>query len=456
MGGARTRVVVTGMGAITPIGNTVEEFKNSLIAGKSGIGPITQFDTTGFDVRIAGEVKNFNASEWMDKKDGRKMARFSQFAVAATAQALDQAGLLENDPAYATESGAAAGTAASAAAETLSSVSPAAALPLAQGKRIRADAQRVGIVLGNGIGGFEIVSESFRKLHDSGPRRMLPLTVPMMIGNEAAGNISMIFGAKGPAYTQVTACASGADALGQALDLIRSGRVDVVIAGGTEACIVPFAIGGFQMLKALSTKHNDEPEKASRPFSADRDGFVLGEAAGILILESEEHAKARGAHILAEFAGYGGTADAYHITSPEPSGEGGGQAIRLALEDSGLKPEDVQYYNAHGTSTEINDVTETKMLKYAFGDHAYKLKISSTKSMTGHCVAGGGGIEAIACILAIRDGFFPPTINLDKADPECDLDYVPNKVQYGEINAALSGNLGFGGHNGVVAFKKYG
>jgi 3-oxoacyl-[acyl-carrier-protein] synthase II len=424
------------MGAITPIGNSVEEFKNALIAGRSGIGPITQFDTTGFDVRIAGEVKNFNASEWMDKKDGRKMARFSQFAVAAAAQALDQAGLLETDPDYVTEAGAAT-------------------LPLAQGKRLKADPQRVGIVLGNGIGGFEIVSESFRKLHDNGPRRMLPLTVPMMIGNEAAGNISMIFGAQGPAYTQVTACASGADALGQALDLIRSGRVDVVIAGGTESCIVPFAVGGFQMLKALSTKHNDEPEKASRPFSADRDGFVLGEAAGVLILESEEHAKKRSAQILAEFAGYGGTADAYHITSPDPSGEGGGRAIKLALEDSGLKPEDVQYYNAHGTSTEINDVTETKMLKYAFGDHAYKLKISSTKSMTGHCVAGGGGIEAIACILAIRDGFFPPTINLDTPDSECDLDYVPNKVQYGTITAAASGNLGFGGHNGVVVFKKY-
>ncbi|MDR2741419.1 MAG: beta-ketoacyl-ACP synthase II, partial [Treponema sp.] len=310
-------------------------------------------------------------------------------------------------------------------------------------------------VLGNGIGGFEVVSESFRKLFESGPKRMLPLTVPMMIGNEAAGNISMLYGIKGPAYTQVTACASGTDALGQALDLIRAGRCDVVIAGGTESCIVPFAVGGFNMLKALSTRHNGDPEKASRPFDADRDGFVLAEGAGILVLESEDHAKGRDAEILAEFAGYGGSADAYHITSPEPSGAGGGRAIKLALADAGLEAEDIQYYNAHGTSTELNDLTETRMIKEAFGPHAYKMKVSSTKSMTGHCIAGGGGIEAIACILAIREGFLPPTINLDNPDPACDLDYVPNKVQYGEINAAVSGSLGFGGHNGVVVFRRY-
>ncbi|GHV56551.1 3-oxoacyl-[acyl-carrier-protein] synthase 2 [Spirochaetia bacterium] len=424
----KTKVVITGMGVISPIGNNVEEFRDALIAGKSGIGKIAQFDTTGFDVTIAGEVKDFDPGRWIEKKDARKMARFTQFAVAAAAQALEQADLLETIQ-IENEGG--------------------------QKKRVKGNAERTGVVLGNGIGGFEIVSESFRKLHDSGPKRMLPLTVPTMISNEAAGNISMVFGTKGPALTQVTACASGADALGQALDLIRSGRCDVVISGGTEACITPFAVGGFQMLKALSTKRCDNPEQASRPFDVDRDGFVLGEAAGVLVLESEEHAKKRGAKILAEFVGYGGTADAYHITSPDPSGEGGGRAIKLALEDAGLKPEDLQYYNAHGTSTEINDVTETKMIKYAFGDHARKLKISSTKSMTGHCVAGGGGIEAIACILAIRDGFFPPTINLDNPDPECDLDYVPNKVQYGEVRAAASGNLGFGGHNGVVVFRKY-
>ncbi len=418
------KVVVTGMGAISPIGNTVEEFKESLKAGKSGVGPITSFDTTGFDVTIAAEIKNFDPGLWLDKKDARKMSRFTQFAAAAATQALVEADLLSE--------------------------------PDASGKRmVKSDPEMTGIVMGNGIGGFEVVSESFRKLFEAGPKRMLPLTVPLMISNEASGNISMLFGIKGPAFTQVTACASGTDALGQALDLIRSGRCDVVVSGGTEATIVPFAIGGFQMLKALSTKRCAEPEKASRPFDADRDGFVLGEGSGVLVLESEEHAKKRGAKILAEFAGYGATADAYHITAPDPSGTGGGTAMKKAIVDAGMKPEDIQYYNAHGTSTEINDPTETKMIKFAFGDHAYKMKISSTKSMTGHCIAGGGGLEAIACILAIREGFYPPTINLDNPDPECDLDYVPNKVQYGEINAAASGSLGFGGHNGVVVFKKY-
>jgi 3-oxoacyl-[acyl-carrier-protein] synthase II len=422
--GMKRKVVITGMGAISPIGNTAEEFCDALKAGKSGVGRITSFDTTGFDVTIAGEIKDFDPSQWIDKKDARKMSRFTQIAAAATVQALGEAELLGE--------------------------------PDENGRRlIRSDPEKTGIVLGNGIGGFEVVSESFRKLFESGPKRMLPLTVPLMIANEAAGNISMLFGAKGPAYTQVTACASGTDALGQALDLIRAGRCEVVIAGGTEACIVPFAVGGFQMLKALSTKRANEPEKASRPFDADRDGFVLGEGAGILVLESEEHAKKRGAKIIAEFAGYGASSDAYHITSPDPSGVGGGIAIKKAIEDAEMQPEDIQYYNAHGTSTEINDPTETKMIKYAFGDHAYKLKISSTKSMTGHCIAGAGGIEAVACVLAIRDGFYPPTINLDNPDPECDLDYVPNKAQYGEIAAAASGSLGFGGHNGVVIFRKY-
>jgi len=418
------KVVVTGMGAVSPIGNTVEEFCAGLKAGKSGVGPITQFDTTGFDVTIAGEIKDFDPTLWINKKEARKMSRFIQIAVVAATQALIEADLLGE--------------------------------PDAEGRRlVKCDADKTGVVIGNGIGGFEIIGESFKKLFDAGPKRMLPLTIPLMIPNEAAGNISMLFGTKGPAFTQVTACASGTDALGQALDLIRSGRCDVIISGGTEAVIVPFAIGGFQMLKALSTKRCHEPEKASRPFDADRDGFVLAEGSGILVLESEEHAKNRGAKILAEFAGYGASADAYHITAPDPTGVGGSTAMKKAIADAGLKPEDIQYYNAHGTSTEINDPTETKMLKIAFGDHAYKMKISSTKSMTGHCVAGGGGLEAIACILAMRDGFFPPTINLDNPDPECDLDYVPNKAQYGEINAAASGSLGFGGHNGVIVFKKY-
>ncbi|MCL2209808.1 MAG: beta-ketoacyl-ACP synthase II [Treponema sp.] len=420
----KKKVVVTGMGVISPIGNSVEEFCASLKEGKSGISSITSFDTTGFDVTIAGEIKDFDPAKWMDKKEARKMCRFTQFAVAAAVQALDDAKLLGE--------------------------------PAADGKRsVTCEAERTGIVLGNGIGGFEVVSESHKKLFNDGPKRMLPLTVPMMIPNEAAGNISMMYGTKGPAYTQVTACAAGTDALGQALDLIRAGRCDVVISGGTEAVIIPFAIGGFQMLKALSSKRCNEPQKASRPFDADRDGFVMGEGSGILILESEEHAKKRGAKIFAELAGYGASADAYHITSPDPTGMGGVNAVKAAIADAEIKPEEIQYYNAHGTSTEINDPTETKMLKMAFGDHAYKMKVSSTKSMHGHCIAGGGGIEAIACILAIRDGFYPPTINLDNPDPECDLDYVPNKAQYGEINAAASGSLGFGGHNGVVIFRKY-
>ncbi|MCL2214843.1 MAG: beta-ketoacyl-ACP synthase II [Treponema sp.] len=420
----KKKVVVTGMGLISPIGSNVEDFCSALKAGKSGISKITAFDTTGFDVTIAGEVKNFDPGLYMDKKEARKMARFTQFAVAAASQALSSAGLIgEAD---------------------------------ADGKRpVKCNRERTGVVIGNGIGGFEVVSESHKKLFSDGPKRMLPLTVPMMIPNEAAGNISMIYCTKGPAYTQVTACAAGTDALGQALDLIRSGRCDVVIAGGTEAVIIPFSIGGFQMLKALSVKRCGEPEKASRPFDADRDGFVMGEGSGILVLESEDHAKARGAEIYAQLAGYGASADAYHITSPDPSGNGGAAAIKNALADAELKPEDIQYYNAHGTSTEINDPTETAMIKIAFGDHAYKMKISSTKSMHGHCIAGSGGIEAIACILAIRGGFYPPTINLDSPDPECDLDYVANKAQFGEIRAAASGSLGFGGHNGVVIFKKY-
>ncbi|MDR1654569.1 MAG: beta-ketoacyl-ACP synthase II [Treponema sp.] len=418
------KVVVTGMGLISPIAHSVDEFEQALKEGRSGVGRITSFDTAGFDATIAAEVKDFDPSRWIDKRDARKMARFSQFAAAATAQAMEQAGLLSR----AGEEGR---------------------------RRITSDPGKAGVVMGNGIGGYEVVSESFRKLFDQGPRRMPPLTVPMMISNEAAANISIMYGLNGPSFTQVTACASGTDALGQALDLIRGGRCDVVISGGTESCIVPFSVGAFQMLKTLSTKRCDDPEKASRPFDADRDGFVMGEGAGILILESEEHAKKRGAAVLSEFAGYGVTSDAYHITSPDPSGESGGITIKKALEDAGLKPEDIGYYNAHGTSTQINDPAETRMIKYAFGDHAKKIKISSIKSMTGHCVAGSGGLEAIACILAIRKGFYPPTINLDNPDPECDLDYVPNKVQYGEIKAAASGSLGFGGHNGVVIFRAY-
>ena len=409
------KAVITGMGVISPIGNDIETFWAAIKAGKSGVGPITHFDASGYDSRIAAEVKDFDPSLYMDKRDARKMAHFTQFAVAAAVQAWNQAKLD-----VATE-----------------------------------DLERVAVVLGNGIGGIEIFEESHKKLLESGPSRMLPMTVPMMIGNEAAGNIAIHFGIKGPSITTVTACASGSDALGGALDMIRSGRADVVITGGTEAAITGFAVGGFCMLKALSTAYNDSPQKACRPFDSARDGFIIGEGAGVFVLESEEHARKRGANILVELAGYGASSDAYHITAPEPSGDGGARAISLALKDAGIAPEGVAYYNAHGTSTQMNDPIETAMVKKAFGAHAYKMKVSSTKSMTGHLIAAAGAVEAIVCALAIRDGFFPPTINLDKPDEACDLDYVPNVGVKGTIDAAASGSLGFGGHNACVVLRKY-
>jgi 3-oxoacyl-[acyl-carrier-protein] synthase II len=409
------KAVITGMGVISPLGNDIDTFWSAIKAGKSGLGPITRFDASTVDSKVAAEVKDFDPSQFMEKRDARKMALFTQFAVAAAVQAWKQAGLETSAP----------------------------------------DLERVAVVLGNGIGGIEIFQESHKKLLESGPSRMLPMTVPMMIGNEAAGNIAIHFGIKGPALTQVTACASGTDALGQAMDLIRAGRADVVVAGGTEGAISEFAIGGFCMLKALSTAYNDTPQKASRPFDAARDGFVIGEGAGIMILESEDHAKARGATVLGELAGYGASCDAYHITAPEPSGDGGARAISQAIKDAGVAPEAVAYYNAHGTSTQMNDPIETQMVKKAFGEHSKKIKVSSTKSMTGHMIAAAGAVEAIICALAIRDGFFPPTINLDKADDACDLDYVPNVGVSGRIDVAASASLGFGGHNACVVLRKY-
>lgn len=411
------RVVVTGLGAVTPCGNTVDETWESIRAGKSGLANITLFDTTTFSVKIAAEVKNFEPSKWIDRKETRKMARFAQFACVATAQALADAG-------YDKES---------------------------IGK------EKAGIMIGNGIGGFEVIEASMKKYFEAGNERIPPLSIPMLISNEGAGNISMVFGINGLAWTLATACASSTDSLGMALDLVRSGRLDVCVSGGTEASITGFGIGAFNVLQTLATSYNDNPTKASRPFDKDREGFIMGEGAGILILEELEHALARGAKIYAEFAGYGGSSDAYHITSPNPDGSGGALAITRALEDAGIKAEDVQYYNAHGTSTPVNDPAETLMVKKAFGDHAYKMKISSTKSMTGHCVGAAGAIEAIICIKAINDGFYPPTINLDNPDLEhgCDLDYVPNVGVNGNIEYAASGSLGFGGHNGVVIMKKY-
>ncbi len=409
------RIVITGLGTVNPVGIGVEETWRAIREGKSGVDFITSFDTSDYDVKIAAEVKGFDPNLWMDSKNARKMARFSQFAVAAAVQAVRDAGLEAKD--YAPE--------------------------------------RAGVSIGNGIGGFEVVDSSLRKLIEQGPRRIPPLTVPELINNEAAANISKELGFKGFALTSMTACTSGTDAIGAALDMMRLGRCDVCLAGGTEACIAALAIAGFSIIRALSTRC-DEPQKASRPFDKDRDGFVLGEGAAMLVLEDYERAKARGAKIYAELSGYGLSCDAYHLTAPDPSGEQGIRAIKLALQDAGIRPEEVDYYNAHGTSTPMNDPIETKMLKGAFGDHAYKMKVSSTKSMTGHLIAASGALEALVCALAIRDGFFPPTINLDNPDLEagCDLDYVPNKGVAGEIGVALSGSLGFGGHNGVLAFRK--
>ncbi len=413
----RRRVVITGLGAVTPVGNTVEETVASIREGKSGIDNITLFDATDFAVKIAAEVKNLDVSQWVDRKEARKMARFTQFAAVAAAQALADAGLTK---------------------EALAN-------------------EKAGIMLGSTIGGFEVFEASAKKYFDAGSARIPPLTIPTLIVNEAAGNISMLNGIYGPSWTLATACASGTDALGAALDMIRSGRVDICVSGGTEAAVTGFGIGCFSVLQTLASGFNDDPKKASRPFDRDREGFVMGEGSGILILEELEHALARGAKIYAEFLGYGASSDAYHITSPNPDGSGGAKAIRLALEDAGIKPEEVQYYNAHGTSTPINDPAETQMIKLAFGDHAYKMKVSSTKSMTGHCVSAAGAVEAIISIKAMNEGFYPPTINLENPDLEhgCDLDYVPNEAQEGEWDTFASGSLGFGGHNGVLIMRKF-
>ena len=417
---SQRRVVVTGLGCVTPIGNNVAETWTGIKDGKVGIDKISLFDASEYKVQIAAEVKGFDLTQYgVESREARKMARFTQFLVAASSQALADAGF----------------------------------------NKEKLAGEKAGVMVGNGIGGFDIMETSFKKYFEpgAGANRIPPLTAPEMIPNEAAANVSMMYGITGPVWTLATACASGTDALGNALDLIRSGRIDVCVAGGTEATITGYGIGCFTVLKALAANFNDDPKRASRPFDKDRCGFVMGEGSAVLILEELEHAKARGAKIYAEFAGYGSSSDAYHVTSPLPDGSGGAKAITRALEDAEMKPEDIQYYNAHGTSTHANDSGETKMVKIAFGDHAKNLKVSSTKSMTGHMIGAAGAIEALFCIKAINDGFFPPTVNLDNPDVEegCDLDYVPNKGQYGTINAAASASLGFGGHNGCVIFKKY-
>lgn len=414
----KRRVVVTGIGAVTPLGNNIADTWAAIRAGECGIDRITLFDTSDYAVKIAAEVKNFNLSDFgVDRKEARKMSRFTQFAVAAAVQAVSDAGFTKESIA----------------------------------------ACKSGIVIGNGIGGFETMEAAYKKYFSAGNTRIPPLSVPLFIPNEAAANVSMLFGIQGASWTLATACASGTDALGLALDQVRSGRIDVCLAGGTEAAITGFGIGCFTVLQTLATSFNDDPKKASRPFDVRREGFIMGEGSGVLILEELEHAKKRGAKIYAEFAGYGSSSDAYHITSPRPDGSGGALAISRALDDADIKPEMVQYYNAHGTSTPINDPAETRMVKSAFGEHAYKMKVSSTKSMTGHCVGAAGAIEAILGVKAMEDSFYPPTINLEEPDVEhgCDLDYVPNKGVPGEINCFASASLGFGGHNGCIVMKKY-
>ncbi len=412
------RVVVTGMGTVNPLGVRIDEFWNNIKAGKSGIGPLTKFDVSEYPSRIAGEVRNFDPTDLLDRKEVRSMADFTQYAVYATVQAMSQANLgAHGEGGY--------------------------------------DPERSGVYLGNGIGGFEVVEDNLEKLFNRGPRAVAPLTIPKLIANEAAGGIAMKYGLKGPCHTTVTACASGTDAIGAAFHAIKHGIVDMAVTGGTEGAITKLAVAGFCRIQALSTAYNDTPELACRPFDARRDGFVLGEGAGILVVEELEHAKARGATILGEIVGYGMTCDAFHLTAPDPDGLGAARAMQVAIREAQITPEAIDYINAHGTSTEANDVMETRAIKHVFGEHAWKLKISSTKSMTSHLVAAAGAVEAIVSLLALSDSFIPCTLNLTNPDPECDLDYVPNVGQHATIQYALSESLGFGGHNGALVFKKY-
>ncbi|AZR72750.1 beta-ketoacyl-[acyl-carrier-protein] synthase II [Anoxybacter fermentans] len=408
------RVVVTGMGVVSPVGIGVDNFWNSLVNGVSGIDYIESFDTTDFPVKIAGEVKDFDPSDYFERKEAKRLDRFAQFAIVAALMAMKDANL-----------------------ELTSDI-----------------AERAGVLIGSGIGGMQTFEEQARIMFTKGPRRISPFFIPMMISNIASGQVSIYTGAKGPNSNAVTACASGSTAIGDASEIIKRGDADIMITGGSEAAITPLAIAGFSNMKALSTR-NDEPKRASRPFDAERDGFVMGEGCGILILEELEHAKKRGANIYGELIGYGMSGDAYHITDPAPEGEGAARCMQMALNKAGIDPSEIDYINAHGTSTPKNDKFETMAIKKVFGEHAYKLAVSSTKSMTGHLLGAAGAIEAIACLMAIKTDTVPPTINYENPDPECDLYYVPNKAEKRTVNVALSNSLGFGGHNATLIFKKY-
>ena len=410
----RRRVVVTGLGALTPVGNSTDEFWSAITQGRSGIGPITKFDSSGYPTRIAGEVREFDALRYVDKKEARRLDPYLQYAIACAAMAVEDASL---------------------------DVS-------------KVDGTRFGVLIGSGIGGIQTLLETHKTLLDRGPDRVSPFFIPMMIVNMASGLVSMRFGAKGPNSAVVTACATGNHALGDALRIIQRNDADVMIAGGAEAIIVPLTIAGFCAMKAMSTR-NDEPTRASRPFDAGRDGFVCGEGGGVLILEALEHAQRRDARIYAEIIGYGMTGDAHHMTAPDPTGDGAARAISAALTDARLDASAVGYINAHGTSTEYNDKFETLAIKRVFGDHAYRLAVSSTKSMTGHLLGAAGGVEAIATVLALHHGLLPPTINYEVPDPACDLDYVPNQARKQDVEFALSNAFGFGGTNATLAFRKY-
>ncbi|MBD2092963.1 beta-ketoacyl-ACP synthase II [Microcoleus sp. FACHB-1515] len=408
------RVVVTGLGAITPIGNTLAEYWEGLMSGRNGIGPITLFDASRHDCRIAGEVKGFDPHAYMDRKEAKRTDRFAQFAIAASKMALADANFTIND----------------------------------------LNSEQVGVMIGTGIGGLKVMEEQQEINLTRGPDRCSPFMVPMMIANMAAGLTAIHIGAQGPNSCPVTACAAGSNAVGDAFRIVRQGYAQAMICGGTEAAVTPLSIAGFAACKAVSTR-NDDPLHASRPFDKDRDGFVLGEGAGILLIEELEHALSRGAKIYAEIVGYGMTCDAYHMTGQAPGGVHAARAMAMALKDGSLTPEQVSYINAHGTSTPLNDPTETAAIKKTLGDRAYKIAVSSTKSMTGHLLGGAGGIEAVATAMAIATDRVPPTINLDHPDADCDLDYVPNVSREMPVEVALSNSFGFGGHNVTLALKKY-
>lgn len=413
---SKRRVVLTGVGAVTPVGNNIKDFWDALIEGKSGAGPLTYFDASRFESRISAEVKNFDASKYMNAKQERRLDIFVKFAIAAAKQAYDDSGL----------------------------------------DKSKIDLDRAGVYVGSGIGGLHTVEAEHEKYLESGrnPDRMSPFLIPMLIVNMASGIVSIELNFKGPNSAAVTACATASHCIGDAFKIIQRGDADIMVAGGSEAAITEMGFGGFCALKALTTR-NDDPKRASRPFDKERDGFLMGEGAAVVLIEELEHARKRGARIYCEMAGYGMSGDAYHMTAPEPSGDGAVRCMKAAVADGGLNMEDVDYINAHGTSTQLNDKMETAAIKTAFGSHVRKLAVSSTKGTTGHLLGAAGGAELIACVKAIETGIIPPTINYEYPDPDCDLDYVPNTARKTEVNVAISNSLGFGGHNATLAIKKF-